>query len=295
MNGLTVARLSAALTLAAGVLLSAQQQLPDEPPRGFGTSVTPSYEGWFDNPDGTHNLLIGYLNRNRALEVDVPIGPNNHFEPGNADMGQPTHFLSGRHTGVFIVTVPKEFNAQQRLSWSITFNGQTNTIPFHLQADYNVSPLRQDFPPNNTPPSVRLFDEKAAGIQGPVGTMAKAVTRTTSVSSALELPVWAEDDAKYTSGSGAPMTRPRPPVTLTWSVYRGPGKVTFDKARPELETLKGGAVNVPYGGKAKTTAKFSAPGEYVLYLVANDYSGTGGGAGEICCWTNALVKVTVTP
>jgi hypothetical protein len=294
MNGLTVARLSAALTLAAGVLVYAQQ-LPDEPPRGFGTSVTPAYEGWFDNQDGSHNLLIGYLNRNRALEVEIPIGPNNHFEPGNADMGQPTHFLAGRHPGMFIVTVPKEFTAQQRLSWTLTFNGQTNTIPFHLQADYTVSALRQDFPPNNTPPTVRLFDEKAAGIQGPVGTFAKAVVRTTSVSSELELPVWADDDGKYTTGSGAPLTRPRPPVTLSWSLYRGPGKVTFDKARPELETLKGGTANVPFSGKGKTTAKFSAPGDYVLHVVVNDYSGAGGGAGEVCCWTNAMVKVTVTP
>jgi hypothetical protein len=209
-------------------------------------------------------------------------------------MGQPTHFLPGRQPGVFIVTVPKEFNAQQRLSWTITVNGQTNTIPFHLQADYNVSPIRQDFPPNNTPPTVHLFDEKAAGIQGPVGTLAKAVTKSASMSAGLELPVWAEDDAKYTSGSGAPMTRPRPPVTLTWSEYRGPGKVTFDKPRPQLETLKGGAVGQPYLGKGTVTAKFSAPGDYVLHLLANDYSGVGGGSGEVCCWTNALVKVNVT-
>ena len=84
-------------------------------------------------------------------------------------------------------------------------------------------------------------------------------------------------------------------VTLTWSQYRGPGKVTFDKAKPQLEVLKGGAVDQPYTGKAITTAKFSAPGDYALHLIANDYSGAGGGGGEVCCWTNALVKVNVTP
>ena len=36
------------------------------------------------------------------------------------------------------------------------------------------------------------------------------------------------------------------------------------------------------------------PGEYVLQVLANDYSGDGGG-GFVCCWTNTLVKVTVTP
>jgi hypothetical protein len=86
----------------------------------------------------------------------------------------------------------------------------------------------------------------------------------------------------------------RPPVTVLWSKYRGPGTVTFDKARPTLDKLKGGAVNEPYEGKATTTAKFSEPGEYVLQVTANDFSGDGGG-GFVCCWTNSLVKVTVTP
>ena len=82
-----------ALALAAGaVALSAQQApiLPSEPPRGFGTSITGAYDGWFDNPDGSHTFLVGYLNRNRSLEVDVPIGPNNRIEPGGPDLGQPT-------------------------------------------------------------------------------------------------------------------------------------------------------------------------------------------------------------
>ena len=31
----------------------------------------------------------------------------------------------------------------------------------------------------------------------------------------------------------------------------------------------------------------------ILHLLVNDFSGEGG-AGEVCCWTNALVKVIVT-
>ena len=53
-------------------------------------------------------------------------------------------------------------------------------------------------------------------------------------------------------------------------------------------------MNEPFSGKATTTARFSEPGEYVLHVIANDYSGDGGG-GEVCCWTTALVKVSVTP
>jgi hypothetical protein len=285
-----------ALAAAAGAFTHAQvQQLPDEPPKAFGAGVTPSYEGWFDNADGSQSFLVGYLNRNRQLEVDVPIGPNNRIEPGAPDQGQPTHFLPGRQPGVFVVRVPKDFTPKQRMTWTLAFNGQTTTIPFHLAPEYNVSPLRQDFPPHNTPPVVHLFDQQAAGIQGPIATVATAAERTASVTSPLTLAIWVDDDAKYTSSTNSPMTRQRPPVSLAWSQFRGPGTVTFDKARAELQVLKGGTVDVPYTGKASTTAQFSAPGEYVLGLLANDYSGLGGGAGEICCWTNAMVKVTVAP
>jgi hypothetical protein len=121
-----------------------------------------------------------------------------------------------------------------------------------------------------------------------------ALMRTTSVSKPLALTFWADDDAKYSSGSNAPMSRIPAPVEITWSKYRGPGAVTFGKANPELETLAGGKLNEPFRGRGDTTAAFSAPGEYILHVVANDYSGDGGG-GEICCWTTAMVKVTVTP
>ena len=56
---------------------------------------------------------------------------------------------------------------------------------------------------------------------------------------------------------------------------------------PEMETLSGGGVDVPFTGKAAATARFSEPGEYVLHVTANDYSGDGGG-GELCCWDHGV-------
>jgi len=285
LGGLWIAALAASVDVSAA-------QIPIEPAKQSGAGITPSYEGWFDNADGSHNFLVGYLNRNRALEVDVPIGPNNKIEPGGPDMGQPTHFMPGRQTGILVVTVPKAFSAQQRLTWTITINGQTNSIPLRLNPDYNVSPLK-DSSVQNTPPAVR-FAESGPSVQGPSSTLASALVRKASVSTPLELTVWTDDDAKYTNNSSAPMRGSRPPVTLNWTKYRGPGTVTFDKARPTLDKLKGGNVNEPYTGTGTTKAKFSEPGEYVLQVTANDYSGDGGG-GFVCCWTNSLVKVTVTP
>ncbi len=64
-----------------------------------GASVTGAFEGWYKNADGTFSLLLGYYNRNRNQEVDLPVGPNNRIEPGGPDRGQPTHFLPGRGWG----------------------------------------------------------------------------------------------------------------------------------------------------------------------------------------------------
>jgi hypothetical protein len=286
-------RICVGLLLGGTLALAQQIQLPSEPARQFGASITGAFEGWFQNADGSYTFLVGYLNRNRAQEIDVPIGPNNRIEPGGPDLGQPTHFLPGRQTGMFTVTVPKEFTPQQRLTWTITVNGQANSIPLRLHPDYIISPF-SDLAVKNTPPVLR-FSEKGPGIQGPVALVARpGRSLSTSVAAALPLPLWADDDAKYSSGSNAPMRNPPPPVALTWSQYRGPGTVTFANAKPLLDRLAGGRVDELFRGRATTTAKFSEPGEYALHVLANDYSGDGGG-GEVCCWTTALVKVLVTP
>jgi len=265
-------------------------QLPVGPPRQFGAGVTGAFEGWFAQPDGTQYFLVGYLNRNFEQSLDVPIGPNNRIEPGGPDLGQPTHFLPGRQTGMFLVTVPNGFTPQDRLTWTIVANGQTNVIPLRLHPDYVVSPFT-DVAIKNTPPILR-FEEKGPAIQGPLALLAQAPARTAAVSAPLALTVWTTDDARYASGTMAVPRNPPPPVELMWSKYRGPGTVVFDPAKPTLETIAGGAVNVPFSGKATVSARFSQPGEYVLHLTAYDYSGEGGG-GEVCCWTTALLKVQV--
>jgi len=269
------------------------EQLPNEPFRQFGTSVTGAFEGWFAAPDGTRYFLIGYLNRNNSQPVDVPIGPNNHIDPGGPDMGQPSHFLPGRHWGMFVIKVPAEFTGpDQRLTWTIVANGQSTVIPLRLHPDYNVSPFIADAV-KNTPPLLR-FAEQGPSVQGPLATVATAVTRTARVASPLAVSVWTEDDAKFASGTMALPKNLPAPVRIYWSMFRGPAAVAFDKENPPNEVLAGGGVNVPFRGKSTVTATFKEPGDYVLHVTANDYSGEGG-SGEVCCWTTALVKVSVTP
>ena len=280
----------AAGLLAGGVVLCAQSTAIPAPRRGAGDSVTGAFEGWYYNPDGSRSFLVGYYNRNSQQELDIPIGPNNRIEPGGPDMGQPTHFLPGRQWGMFSVAAPKDFKPTDSYTWTLVANGQSMSIPLRLKPDYVMSPFAE-IAVGNTPPVIK-FDPNGTAFQGPLATLATAVTMTASVSTPLPLHLWLSDDMKYTSGTSAPPAGTRSPVSVRLTKYRGPGAVTFDKARPELQKLPDGGA--PFNGKADATAKFAEPGDYVLHVTGNDYSGDGGG-GFGCCWTTSLVKVSVKP
>jgi hypothetical protein len=276
----------AGLAGACAIVLSAQ--LPLEPRHDSGASVTGSFEGWFKNPDGTYSLLLGYFNRNAEQEMDIPIGPNNRIEPGGPDQGQPTHFLSGRQWGIFAIKVPADFG-DKKLTWTIVANGQTMVIPADLKVDYEISPF-EEAAVHNTPP-VLSFDEHGPIVQGPQGL---TVNRTAKVGVPLQLTIFPSDDAKLTTSSGAPPRNLGGPVVLTWSKYRGPGEVKFSKTKPDIEKIERKDIQAAFTGKSTTTVTFTQPGEYMLNVTANDYSGEGGG-GFQCCWTTAKVKVTVQP
>ena len=288
VTALYLAILLASLVLVCEMLpLNGQSgQLPMEPLHESGQSVSAAYEGWFKNPDGSFSMLFGYFNRNLKQELDIPVGDNNRFEPGSPDQGQPTHFLPRRQWGVFTVTVPQNFGTE-KLTWTIVANGQTTAVPAHLDARWEISPFF-DVGIGNTPPIIS-FEEGGPSAQGPRG-ISTALEAT--MPNPVTLNVWAADDAKTFQG-GKPLDTP--PVTLTWSKFRGPGAVKFANNKPAVEKAEGKWKPTPvFSGKATTTATFSEPGEYVLHVVANDWSGDGGG-GFQCCWTNAQVKVSVKP
>jgi hypothetical protein len=264
----------------------ARQSLPLEPPKDAGMGITPAFEGWYANDDGTFTLLLGFFNRNAKQTMDIPIGPNNRIEPGGPDLGQPTYFGVRRNWGVFTIVVPKDFGSTKRYTWTIVANGKTASVPFGLIKDYQIEPFK-DVAMGNEPPKIK-FTETGKLFVGPPRTI--AATHTATVGQPLTLTAWVTDDNFVDpdappAAAAAPAGRGGvPPVRLSWHKFRGPGDVTFAEASPK--------VDIPGGGKATTTATFSAPGEYVLRAQANDRTGDGGG-GFQCCWTNAHVKVTV--
>jgi hypothetical protein len=287
-----VTPLAVAVVVAVGTLTSGQQ-IQNEPQAQRGGSITPAFEGWYNNPDGSYSFLFGYMNRNQATAVDIPVGAENRIEPDGPDRGQPTHFLPGRQYGMFVVVVPKTFSKEQRLTWTISANKQPLSVPVHLHPDYEINP-QGEVAVGNTPPVLK-FEESGPPLQGPVAGLAPIPTRSAKVGTPFPLAAWVSDDGKLTTGSGF---RPKGMVALrlTWSLFRGPANVTFDKASPEIPGAAQHSGSGAISAATTTQVTFSAPGEYELHVTANDYSGSGGqsAGGAGCCWTTGLIKASVT-
>ena len=102
-------------------------------------SVSPAYEGWWPNEDGSFTMFFGYMNSNWLQEFDIPIGPDNGIEPGGPDQGQPTHFYPRRNPFLFTIRVPKDFGTKE-LIWTLTANGKTERTYASIKPDYYVNP-----------------------------------------------------------------------------------------------------------------------------------------------------------
>jgi len=232
-----------------------------------GQGAAPVYEGWDLNPDGTYNMWFGYMNRNFEEELDLPAGPDNKFEPGLADRGQPTHFDTRRHKDVFRVVVPKDFGENNKLVWTLTVRGKAESIVGTLGSVWQIDRIRTTRGGNsqninsNTPPVVTVQSTQLSVARG----------------GSAQLSISATDD-------GLPVRRGKAVgLTVEWEKYRGPGVVTFSPVKQPLSE-----------GKAEAMATFSEPGEYVLQAVVDDGSGeSAGNFGYHCCWTNVQVRVTV--
>ena len=254
-------------------------QLPLAPTSASGATVTPAFEGWYENHDGTYSLSFGYYSRNSESAVEIPIGQNNFIEPGDANQGQPVRFEANRHWGVFVVEVPATFGDGD-VVWTLKNHGETFSIPGHLHPDWRIDALDGEAGSGNTPP-VLTFDMGGPEGRGPAGIVAGPLSA--SLDAPLSITVWTRDDGA-TSGSVRRTGEDAVPVTLTWFKHQGPGAVRFSDTELKVPAA---------GGQATTTATFSEPGEYILRVRANDASGVSGAGHAQCCWTNGFLKVTV--
>jgi hypothetical protein len=252
-GGVRRAAFSVALSLTLALSLIATTKAQTRFAYSSGQALEPAYEGWMQNPDGSYTLYFGYMNTNWLQEFDIPVGPDNHFEPGNPDQGQPTHFYPRRNPFLFTFQVPKDYGAKE-IIWTLTANGQTRKAYASLKSDYEIDKQvistevggdngsLADELRTNEPPELKVEGDKK---------------RTVKVGQPLSLAVIAGDpdnlparrDGKVAPGSRKPQMPPasgrpgagaaqnspavvyRPPVSVVassgpglrfaWMVYRG--------------------------------------------------------------------------
>src|SRR5437016_12891950 len=80
------------------------------------------------------------MNRNEVEQLPVPTGPDNKFEPGAPDRGQPTFFYTRIHRKAFSVPVPKDWGKKE-LVWSLTVRGKTEKAVAWLQPEWEIDPI----------------------------------------------------------------------------------------------------------------------------------------------------------
>jgi hypothetical protein len=270
-----------------------------------GQTISPAYEGWERNADGSYNLVFGYLNRNWEEELDIPVGPDNQFSPGTADRGQPTRFLPRRNRNTFSIRVPADFEEDQDLVWTLRTQGETFMAHASLSPDYFIDNLV--IMSENGSISAGFTDARLRGNTPPVGELEGETERRVRVGEPVTLVMTVSDDG-IPEGSGvlfAPTTGvltddgelnlemavqlvPRGDVPgkvnglhVSWFVYRGPGEVTFDPlqvavwedTRPYTNSpwsLGWSFPETPEDGRWVVRGTFDEPGTYVLRGLVDD-------------------------
>ncbi|HEV3141521.1 MAG TPA: hypothetical protein VGY57_13440 [Vicinamibacterales bacterium] len=263
---------------------SAQPNFPTAIPQtkfNSGQDVVPYFEGWIRNTDGSFDMVFGYFNRNWQEELAIAPGPNNSVVvpgQGGPDRGQPTYFLPRRQAWSFRVRVPANFGKQE-VTWTIVANGKKEVAFGTLEPVEEITEriimTRGGLNPGeedpNKPPVVTIAPVANASAAAPVTLTAlvtddglpkprEALSTRPAGASSVGRGASATDATRIQAQANSNATPRARGLTVSWMEVRGPAKVTFEKAT-------GLAV---VDGKATVTAKFAAPGMYVLRASAND-------------------------
>jgi hypothetical protein len=270
----------AAAVAGLGVAASGAQVQPSV------NNITPVYEGWVPNPDGSYELLFGYMNRDWNDQVSIPVGPDNNMQPDGPDRGQPTNFFPRRNRFVFQVHASKDFGSKE-IVWTLTSKGRTDKTYASLRPDYVLddtsimSNVGTGGGLSTTPDMV--------GNKAPVLKVEGSTSRTASVGEAVTFAAVATDDGKPNRrdmpallGGNYMLPQSATGLRLSFFVYRGPGAaVTFDPPQAEVweNTRDGGGSPwsagfktppIPEGNRWQARATFMQPGTYVVRALAHD-------------------------
>jgi len=284
-----------------------------------GQALSPAYEGWMPNDDGTFTMYFGYMNTNWLEQFDIPIGVANSIEPGGPDQGQPTHFYPRRNPFLFTIRLPKDFGSKE-LIWTLTANGRTEHAYASLKTDYQIDKqvistevggdfgsLRDELR-TNVPPKLEVEGDKRRTIK-----VGEPLALVAYASDPDNLPARRDPKAQPAAGNvvnannvasaAAVLYRPPsslvpasgPGLRLSWIVYRGnAADVTFDPEQMKTWTDTRAYANSPWsppylipeppsGNTWKVQATFDEPRTYVLRAVTSD--------GAVFTYENVTVTV----
>ena len=188
MRSRTAFIFAASLALACGSASIAHAQVLTY---SKGQPISAAYEGWEVDPDGSKYFIFGYENKNWEEEIDVPVGPDNGFQPGPADRGQPTHFFPRRNRYVFRVPVPSNFTEKDELVWTLAAHGRTSKAYASLRADLVLDAIAKG---NDTGSSGMSSSPETRANKPPVLEIEGPKTRTVKVNQPLVLVAKVTDD-----------------------------------------------------------------------------------------------------
>ena len=299
-RSLSISALSLILIASASLIAQTPSRAKAQETYSKGQNISPAYEGWEQNPDGSFNFLFGYINRNWLEEPDRPVGVDNSFSPGSKDRGQPTHFLPRRNRFVFKVRVPEDWGDKE-LVWTLASAGKTEKAYASLRLDYIVDnmivasetgALNAGFstPASraNTPPVVMIEGDSVRR-----ATVGQRITPIATVDDdglpRVNRSTQEPDTSSAPPTLSARQLRPPSRITvakvnglhLSWFVYRGQGEVTLDPFQVKVweDSRAGGnspwsplwrAPPVPEDMRWEVGVTFDRPGTYVLRGRADD-------------------------
>jgi len=269
------------LALAAAPLIAQSQSTELHVRFNAGQSIVPVYEGWERVPDGSFNMVFGYLNRNHVQELSIPVGAQNGFDPGPADRGQPAYFYPRENHFLFKVNVPKDWDRKKELVWTIVANGKTEVARATLLDIWEID-RKVEVSNGGIAGGTQASNDQIAKDQPPIVKIDPIARPRAGIP--VTLTAFVTDDGipplnqkprpprqLEPSLRGAPPSpvnvplpaRPRPVqgrLSVLWMVYRGPAHVTFE---PD------GYVKVA-DGKVEVKATFTKPGTYALRAFGHD-------------------------
>ena len=292
-----------------------------------GEIVSPAFEGWWPNEDGSFTLFFGYMNSNWEQDFEVPVGPDNYFtltEPGGlddlelealdaamADQGQPAHFYPRRNPFLFTIRAPGDFGDKEWV-WTLKTQGKTNRAYGLLSSDYRIDPQVMS---TEVGGNFGSLDDRIRTHLTPELEVEGDEHRTVSAGQPLTLVAFANDPdnfpARREDGRGDPPTtleelyrvpggstvQGAPGLRFSWMVYRGPARhVSF--APLQMKTWMDSRVwsNSPWSPPRRVPEP-PADGRWVTEVTfeePGDYV-LRGVAGDGPSFTYENIFVTVTP